>query len=946
MNWKTKLLFITVFFVFFSFTVSAECGNGVCDKNESYESCPADCDSPTPDCSIESGIPESGCICYGQEKYDGWCCTGSWQNYECGSVCGNSVCEGGEENTCPGDCVVCGDGKCEGGEDQYSCSADCGSPAPWCGDGTCNENETQDTCPQDCGTPSVCGNSVCETGEEIGCPGDCYTCGDGICNGSETPETCHDDCNSNEIPETCGNNFCDSGETKENCPVDCYESNCGNGICESYNGEDSYNCPVDCETYSECGNQICEEGEEINCPSDCGECGNNFCETGEEINCPGDCFKCGDGICNGSETEFTCHDDCPPSTCGNGTCDEREWEKNCPQDCSVQAECGDGFCDWHLGENPESCSVDCSYEPKCGNRICEQGETAENCQDDCRPGGFCGDGYCGIEENPENCYDDCGAVVKPPINNCPPDEAIQELKNKCEDYDMEFSLRQGHNGCLYGECNTGRKPPQEEDCKEIIEPNGFVRRICENQCFPEPLEIKQRCIESRGTPKQSTDFRGCEITICEYGDSGGRDFIGECSDREKIDDKARECKKQGLKPIIERGFNGCEYVKCAGEFRRDECPVHGFEEIERIRKECNAKGGELIKHFDDRGCGIPQCIMEGDREQYCKDVPREAFNRCEEEGGELIIQKDEQGCVVFETCNRRGDRRFEYDSIEEIPDVTQLLSIALKLEDLKVQLAKVKNKLNLLAEYYKEENDSENAERLEKAASMFGSIEDDIERIKNKIKENADNMNERSVIEIKKEIKLIREKLKDILFVLLGEKETRKDYTKGDCGTDEYCFQKNYAICSPTKYTHIDSYQDNQKFLAEIKGIENGKCIMTVTSEFAGQTLSMRCEDSKYIDSDVGQKMKEICKGPLIDMIKQEDPTGPDYEPEYKKDYQRDYRGDYKGYKEDLGRDIEGCKETFDEQGNKYITCPAKEETKTNPYNPMTGNALIGIKWR
>ncbi len=89
----------------------AVCGNGICedDKMEDAENCPADC-----------------------------------------SVCGNAVCEPGEnKESCPDDCVICGDGVCDDpeiGATQCYCAVDC----IVCGDGICRD-EYGEECPEDCG---------------------------------------------------------------------------------------------------------------------------------------------------------------------------------------------------------------------------------------------------------------------------------------------------------------------------------------------------------------------------------------------------------------------------------------------------------------------------------------------------------------------------------------------------------------------------------------------------------------------------------------------------------------------------------------------------------------------------------------------------------------------------------------------------------------------------
>ncbi|MBN2014857.1 MAG: hypothetical protein JW778_06720 [Candidatus Altiarchaeota archaeon] len=63
------------------------------------------------------------------------------------AVCGDGVCDEGEEKTCQRDCMTerfCGDGLCEEIE-RGSCFEDCGR----CGDGNCDEGENE-SCPEDC----------------------------------------------------------------------------------------------------------------------------------------------------------------------------------------------------------------------------------------------------------------------------------------------------------------------------------------------------------------------------------------------------------------------------------------------------------------------------------------------------------------------------------------------------------------------------------------------------------------------------------------------------------------------------------------------------------------------------------------------------------------------------------------------------------------------------
>lgn len=113
---------------------------------------------------------------------------------------------------------------------------------------------------------------------------------------------------------------------------------CGDNICEE--GE-NLSCTKDCpQNVSVCGNNICEEGENITCVNDCRPinlCGNNNCDAGENITCPGDCPKpslCGNSVCDIEEDFVTCPADCPKPVCGNRICEQTENNVNCAQDCT------------------------------------------------------------------------------------------------------------------------------------------------------------------------------------------------------------------------------------------------------------------------------------------------------------------------------------------------------------------------------------------------------------------------------------------------------------------------------------------------------------------------------------------------------------------------------------------------------------------------------------
>ncbi|MFO1518143.1 MAG: Calx-beta domain-containing protein [bacterium] len=365
------------------------CGDTVCDAGEDNSNCPADCPA----------------------------------------VCGNSTCETGENNTnCPADCAaVCGNAVCETGETNATCPGDC---PPVCGNAICEIGETNASCPADCPVVVVCGNAICEVGENVAsCPADCAanTCGNHTCESGENPTNCASDCQAN----VCGNNACDSGENPTNCAADCQANVCGNNVCDA--GENNANCAADCPPVNNCGNNVCDPGENnANCPADCPNpvaCNNNgTCDAGENnANCPADCpvlNVCNNnGVCESGESNANCPADCPnPVACNNnGVCEAGEDASNCPSDCSAQSACNNnGVCE--PGETSVTCPIDCAGVSACNNDgICEVGESAATCPSDCQsPGNLCGNGTCDAGETVFSCPIDCFNSSKPQPRPVPP----------------------------------------------------------------------------------------------------------------------------------------------------------------------------------------------------------------------------------------------------------------------------------------------------------------------------------------------------------------------------------------------------------------------------------------------------------------------------------------------------------------------------------------------
>ena len=213
---NVKLIVIIMFIisVMLRFTYSAECGNGICEPpEENVFNCFQDC----------------GYIHY----------------------CGDGICDPDEDYiTCPEDCDpihYCGNGICDPDETWETCPEDCSKPH-YCGDGHCDEDEDIFTCPEDCGYPECYPGDIQNVTCDTGLPGICSSgyryreCIDGYWSDWST---CKALINPGDYPEDCDNGLdddCDGYTDSEDS--DCWECTPGSldnvscdtglpGICSS-----------------------------------------------------------------------------------------------------------------------------------------------------------------------------------------------------------------------------------------------------------------------------------------------------------------------------------------------------------------------------------------------------------------------------------------------------------------------------------------------------------------------------------------------------------------------------------------------------------------------------------------------------------------------------------------------------------------------------------------
>lgn len=261
--------------------IPASCGNGKCESAAGEN-----CGNCGDDCGCGPGF-----ICYQDEC-------------EPEPKCGNGKCEPGENcGWCPKDCKCklgygCDEGKCKPCKDYCTDTGkECGK-FQGCDCGKCPEGQECDALGR-CYEASVCGNAVCEAGEDCGnCVTDCgcpvgQVCQDGKCNDCKPLcESAGVQCGFYQGCEcgSCGTCYkCSQNQCVPKCDCLCWQKECGTvdgcdcGQCGP--GEEcvGYKCLEGCDTLCEgveCGwSQDCF----CNWCTGCDACHGSTCQPGEGL---------------------------------------------------------------------------------------------------------------------------------------------------------------------------------------------------------------------------------------------------------------------------------------------------------------------------------------------------------------------------------------------------------------------------------------------------------------------------------------------------------------------------------------------------------------------------------------------------------------------------------------------------------------------------------------
>ncbi len=609
----------------------------------------------------------------------------------------------------------------------------------------------------------------------------------------------------------CGNGQCEGPESACNCPEDCP---CPEGMTESFFCSDQVTRVPWC---------ACSNGKWV-------------CVTSPESQCPA--TVCGNGICEPGETwdKTWCSEDCPPvpphcicpdvyePVCGadgktypnscEATCIGRV-SIECGGECPCFPVCGDGICEDIERTEQYACRQDCPCqcpimdEPVCGTdgraypNPCEAmkcGGVDVACSGTCPcPTPICGDGVCGYRED---CPVDCC-----PVNDVCPDGVTIPCK------------------LVGSECICDKPCPLPPECWEEKDPQGFVHVICNvtTVCPVIPMGWEEKCIDKGGKPVK---WIGPPPSNCPFVDCIFRDIPTdpitpiECPPPEEIDEVLAKCAAMGEEGVII--YKGdCKIAKCKYD-PEPPCPpiIYGIEE-EMLKKNCFEEGLEVIKDFDPTGCPFLRCGEPG----KFREIPEEARKKCMEMGGEFIEKRDEFGYIVFYECIMPGEHEIHIEPIKRVPDTTELLDIAFKLENLKIKLNELGRKTDEIANYYTGIGSPE-AERFRRVADMFYSAMGNVDEIKAKLRERLDFITISDLMDVKYDVMYIKDViLKDILYLMLSTGDDVTEVVRGDvrdCGRDGECFDWAFRTCKKVTFRP----EGESGPIVEIKGLEGDFCIL------------------------------------------------------------------------------------------------------------------------
>jgi hypothetical protein len=455
---------------------------------------------------------------------------------------------------------------------------------------------------------------------------------------------------------------------------------------------------------------------------------------------------------------------------------------------------------------------------------------------------------------------------KDDFNDFPPGEGFNDDFRQEGDFPPSEDFGRGDFAS-----SSQRGPPP--GCFEERTPEGFVKLICEGNrfsCPRVPSDAEAKCSQNGGSAKFSTDHKGCSVFNCNF--NGQRELQGgvfkkfnQCPGPDEVDQTFNKCASAGLQGVVVFE-NGCNIAKCIDDERhagQNQCPPISKQNKDSALQRCNAQGLKPVRDFDQNGCNVIRCESSNSCRQHIEDG---AYQACETKGGEMIVNRNPNGCIAFAECVQAGNTNNVFvERSNKVLDSGEILELAFKLEALAVELDKLAIKSDNIADYYSSTG-SNQENRFRRVSDMFHSAEDDVQRIKDKIRSRLSDLNKDDMFEIRHDIKYLKDVvIKDIVYVMLSDSDEVESIVSGsetDCGTDEQCFDRAFRLCKPITFLP----EGREGPLVKVAGLEGDACIMEVQEQFNPE-LRMTCKIKKYSLGvrDPETDVLPFCEGPLFD---------------------------------------------------------------------------------
>ncbi|MBI4163395.1 MAG: hypothetical protein HY512_00915 [Candidatus Aenigmarchaeota archaeon] len=469
------------------------------------------------------------------------------------------------------------------------------------------------------------------------------------------------------------------------------------------------------------------------------------------------------------------------------------------------------------------------------------------------------------------------------------DRMVEERYKKCQierGIPERFTRPDGCTDifCKYENAKTPivRSP---SECIEEKDPvTGFINYRCATRSIsptcPQMREedrryAKDNCYAYGGTPNYRKTAEGCEYLDCNFESKKQVFEVAECLAENQVKEVENKCNSLGLKTVFKISTlkendgteKSCKIARCIESVKTEWCPTSLPTESKII---CPQGAMETVG-IDERGCNILKCVTKEEKE--CpQPPPKEAFLKCEEKGGRMIIKQDERGCSRFAECVSGMNEDIYVERVKKVPETMEVLQFALKLEEMKISLDTFIKRIDKIADYYKTKSTSD-YEKYNRVKVLLSTAVGTLENVKIDMREKISTLTTDNIEAFKYRIKEIKQVFKKILFVLLGGKEAKEDFSKvEDCGTSSDCMENAFKLCKPARIgppgggPTPGTVMAGQLSEIAIVGLEGDKCVMKWTA--GTETMTCKFENyalgTKNIGINSEKSLEKYCEGSLL----------------------------------------------------------------------------------